>query len=61
MELLNIKLYSLFSKELLKYNIGYIPDNIIIKKMLNLINAIDYIRYGNPTKKEIKKILKYYE
>lgn len=30
-------------------------------KMMSLLNAIDYIQYGNPTSTEIVKIIQYYE
>jgi hypothetical protein len=60
-EQLNIKLYKLFYKELLNLNIGYQYDRLILKQMMDIINAINYINSSNPSKKEIEKIINYYE
>lgn len=60
MEKLYIKLYKIFSSELLNMNIGYDYDLDKLQEMLDLVQAIDYIQNGNPNKKEIIKILNYY-
>lgn len=60
MEKLYIKLYKIFSSELLNMNIGYDYDFDKLQEMLDLVQAIDYIQNGNPNKKEIIKILNYY-
>ena len=60
MEKLYIKLYELFSNELLNMNIGYDHNLDTLRKMVDLVHAIDYIQNGNPTKKEIIKIISYY-
>lgn len=60
MEKLYIKLYKLFSEELLNINIGYDHNLNKLQEMVDLVQAIDYIQNGNPTKKEIIKIINYY-
>lgn len=60
MEKLYIKLYELFSSELLNMNIGYDYNLDKLQSMVDLVQAIDYIQNGNPTKKEIIKIINYY-
>lgn len=60
MERLYIKLYKIFSSELLNMNIGYDYDLDKLQEMLDLVQAIDYIQNGNPNKNEIIKILNYY-
>lgn len=60
MEKLYIKLYKLFSSELLNMNIGYDYNLDNLQKMIDLVQAIDYIQNGNPTRKEIIKIINYY-
>lgn len=60
MEKLYIKLYKLFSSELLNMNIGYDYNLNKLQEMVDLVQAIDYIQNGNPTRKEIIKIINYY-
>lgn len=60
MEKLYIKLYKLFTEELLNMNIGYDRNLSKLQEMVDLVQAIDYIQNGNPTKKEIIKIINYY-
>ena len=60
MEKLYIKLYKLFSSELLNMNIGYDHNLGKLQEMVDLVQAIDYIQNGNPTRKEIIKIINYY-
>lgn len=60
MEKLYIKLYKLFSSELLNMNIGYDHNLNKLQEMVDLVQAIDYIQNGNPTRKEIIKIINYY-
>lgn len=59
-EKLYIKLYKLFSSELLNMNIGYDFNLNKLQEMVDLVQAIDYIQNGNPTRKEIIKIINYY-
>lgn len=59
-EQLNIKLYNLYYNELTNLNIGYQFDYNAIRLMMDIINAIDYINHGNPSRKEIEKIINYY-
>lgn len=61
MEKLYNKLYILFLQELNCLNIGYRFNTARLQQMMDLLNAIDYIKYGRPSKKEIIKILKHYE
>jgi hypothetical protein len=58
---LNFKLYKLFSLELVDLNIGYSFNSSRISKMMDLVNAIDYIKNGDPSRNDIIKILKRYE
>lgn len=41
-------------------NIGYSYDYSQLQKMMDIINAIDYIQNGNPNKREIQKIINLY-
>lgn len=59
-EKLYIKLYQLFSEELMNMNIGYEFNSKKLQEIVDLVQAIDYIQNGNPTKKEIIKIISYY-
>lgn len=61
METLYLNLYKLFSNELMYLNVGYNMNETTLCKMMSLLNAIDYIQYGNPTSTEIVKIIQYYE
>lgn len=47
--------------ELINVNIGYRHNKNSLFKMNEIINAIDYIRNGNPKNSEIIKIIQYYE
>lgn len=60
-EELNIKLYKLFVKQLTELNIGYDFEKNIMQGMMDLVNAIDYIRNGHANKYEIHQILGIYE
>lgn len=57
MDLLNSKLYQLFVQELMNLNIGYELNKLRISRMIDIIQAIDYIQYGDPSKREIKQII----
>ena len=61
MEILYNALYRLFSKELLNMNIGYDMSISNIRKMMDLVNAIDYIKRFTPSDDEIIKIVQFYE
>lgn len=54
-------LYTMFSSELLKLNIGYDFDEKNIGEMMNLINFIDYVESGNASTIEIISMLQKYE
>ena len=60
-EILYNKLYRMFVKELINLNIGYNYNKEALYKMNELINVIDYIKYGEPDNEEIIKIIQYYE
>ena len=59
-DLLNIKLYNLFVKNLTNLNIGYEIDRADLQQMIDIIQAIDYIQTGHPSKKEVRKIINIY-
>lgn len=59
-ETLNIKLYKLFVKQLMELNIGYNYNPENISKMLDIINAIDYLTHKDLDKQTIQKILNLY-
>ena len=60
-EILNNILYKLFAVELLNQNIGYEADVKNIARMMDIVNAIDYIKRSRPEDEEILKIIQYYE
>lgn len=60
-EQLNIKLYRLFIEELTDLNIGYGFNRLRMRKIMDIINAIEYISNYNLSRKEIIKIINYYE
>ena len=60
MDLLNNKLYKLFLAYLLGLNIGYDHDNIQLQKMVDIVQVIDYIQHGDPTRAEIQKLINIY-
>lgn len=60
-EQLNIKLYRLFIEELTDLNIGYGFNRSRMRKIMNIINAIEYISNYNLNRKEIIEIINYYE
>lgn len=60
-EILYNTLYRLFSKELVNLNIGYNFNPNTLCTMNELINAIDYIKYGCPYSEEVIKLIQYYE
>lgn len=60
-EQLNIKLYRLFIEELTDLNIGYEFNRLRMRKIMDIINAIEYICNYNLNRKEIIKIINYYE
>lgn len=55
------KLYLLFKRELKSLNIGYQYNKSRINEMMDIVNAIDYIKYGQLSRREIIKIIKRYE
>lgn len=61
MDLLNNRLYQLFVLELMNLNIGYEMSKSRISNMVDIIQAIDYIQNGDPSKKEIQKLINIYE
>lgn len=54
-------LYETYIKELHRVNIGYTLNHDKLVLMFDIMNAIDYIKYGNPQLSEIHKIIQYYE
>ncbi len=60
MDLLNIKLYKLFAVQLMELNIGYEPNIERLQEMMDIVQMIDYIQNGNPSKQEIQKIINIY-
>lgn len=61
MEILYNILYTIYSREVLYLNIGYTFNKKSLSAIMDIINAIDYINYGNPTNNEVIKIIQYYE
>lgn len=59
-DLLNIKLYQLFVVQLMEQNIGYDYDRARLQQMIDIVQMIDYIQNGNPSKREIQKIINIY-
>lgn len=59
-DLLNIKLYQLFVAELMEQNIGYSYNRTRLQQIMDIVQMIDYIQNGNPSKKEIQKIINIY-
>lgn len=59
-EVLYNKLYNIYVKELLNVNIGYSFNKSSLCVMNEIINAIYYIKQGNPTNDEIIKLIQYY-
>ena len=60
MDLLNIKLYQLFVVQLMEQNIGYNYNKARLQQMIDIVQMIDYIQNGNPSKKDIQKIINIY-
>ena len=61
MEKLYKKLYTLFLSELNDLRIGYAYNKLRMQEMMNILNAIDYIKHRQLSRKEIIKIIKHYE
>lgn len=61
MDILNNRLYQLFVLELMNLNIGYEMSKSRISNMVDIIQAIDYIQNGDPSKREIQKLINIYE
>lgn len=59
-EILNNLLYKLFALELLNMNIGYDLNVSNVHQMIDIVNAIDYIKRSHPEDSEIIKIVEYY-
>ena len=60
MDKLYSTLYILFSKELLNLNIGYSLNKSKLNKMMDIINAIEYIKIKNSSHDDIINIINYY-
>lgn len=54
-------LYEVFMKELIKLNIGYSFDESTLSYMNDLVSAIEFLKYGNPTPSEAQTIIQRYE
>lgn len=61
MDILYKQLFEIFIKELNRLNIGYEFNISTISYMKDLINAIEFLKYGNPTYTEAIKIIQRYE
>lgn len=59
-DLLNTKLYQLFVVQLMEQNIGYDYNRARLQQMIDIVQMIDYIQNGNPSKREIQKIINIY-
>lgn len=59
-DILYRQLYDVFRKELIKLNIGYEFDKSTLYYMNDLVNAIDFLKYGNPTNNDAITIIKRY-
>lgn len=60
-EILYKQLYIAFRDELLRLNIGYAFDNDKLCYMNDIINAIEYLKFGNPTNRDAITIIKRYD
>lgn len=54
-------LYEVFTKELIKLNIGYSFDESALSHMNDLISAIEFLKFGNPTQSEALAIIQRYD
>lgn len=61
MNILYRHLYEVFKEELIRLNIGYMFDKSTLLYMNELINAIDYLKEGNPSIDEALTIIRRYE
>lgn len=61
MEIIYKQLYLAFRDELLRLNIGYSFDKKALCYMNDLINALDYLEFGNPTNRDAITIIKKYD
>ena len=61
MEIIYKQLYIAFRDELLRLNIGYEFDKKALYYMNDLINALDYLKFGNPTNRDAITIIKKYD
>ena len=61
MEIIYKQLYIAFRDELLRLNIGYEFDKKALCYMNDLINALDYLKFGNPTNRDAITIIKKYD
>lgn len=61
MEKLYNKLYALLLSELKDLNIGHPHNKSRMQDLMDIANAIDYIKYGQLSRKDIIKIIKHYE
>lgn len=50
----------MFTDELLNLNIGYDMRVGNLKKMMDIVNAIDYINNAQPSREELINIVNYY-
>ena len=53
-------LYEVFTKELIKLNIGYSFDESTLSYMNDLVSAIEFLKFGNPTQSEALAIIQRY-
>ena len=61
MEIIYKQLYIAFRDELLRLNMGYEFDKKVLCYINDLINALDYLKFGNPTNRDAITIIKKYD
>lgn len=62
MDSLKQTLYILYSNELMNLNIGYTLNEIVLRKMLNIISTLEYIKFNDCIdKNELIKLHSMYE
>lgn len=62
MDSLKQTLYILYSNELMNLNIGYTLNETVLRKMLNIISTLEYIKFNDCIdKNELIKLYSMYE
>lgn len=55
------KIFNLYTKLNADLTIGYTIDQVTLNKIIDLINIIDFITWGNPTNDELLWIADHFE